>query len=260
MSGTVDTDAGTLLAARRAYSDAPARPAVAALPTAQAEVVKRFTPLVLRIAKRVRRRTGFLVELDDLMCEGMIGLLQAAERFDPARAIEFEHLASVRVQGAMLDSLRRLDPMSQRRRREARKVRAMEEKLATVLGRAATADEMARALGLPLDDYHKLALECATTPPVSLDDMTADIRGPGIGQDEMAIDKERATALKAQIEQLPERQRLVLSLIYYNELSQKEVSTVLGVTEARVSQLHKEALDRLRKRILGANRPGESAW
>ena len=258
---TLDASATTLLAARHAYAtEAPSKPPVAALPTAQSEVVKRFTPLVLRIAKRVRRRTGFLVELDDLMCEGMIGLLQAAERFDPSRAIEFEHLASVRVQGAMLDSLRRLDPLSQRRRREARKVRTTEEKLSAALGRPATAEEMARALGLPLDDYHKLAQEVATTPPVSLDDMTGEVRSGGANQEETTFDKERSAQMKAQIEQLPEKQRLVLSLVYYNELSQKEVATVLGVTEARVSQLHKEALERLRKKLAVTVRAGEEAW
>ncbi|MFT5431855.1 MAG: DNA-directed RNA polymerase specialized sigma subunit, partial [Myxococcota bacterium] len=84
------------------------------------DLVRKHASLVLRIARKVRRRTGYAVELDDLVCEGTIGLLQAAERFDPDRETDFEHLASVRVHGAMLDALRRLDPLSQRRRREAR--------------------------------------------------------------------------------------------------------------------------------------------
>lgn len=253
---TLQTDATTTLAARMAYGvSAPKRRETPGL--SAEEVVRRYAPLVYRIAKRVRRRTGFLVDLDDLVCEGTIGLLQAAERFDPSRALDFEHLASVRVQGAMLDSLRRLDPLSQRRRREARRVRSTEEKLATALGRPPTAEEMARALGMELDDYHRLHQEISTTTPMSIDDMTGEVRCDGERQDARCEDLQRSSRLKEHIEQLPEKQRLVLSLVYFNELSQKEVAQVLGVTEARVSQLHKEALERLRKRLRGAAAAGD---
>ena len=114
-------EAAKVAAAQRAYANAGRSPTAPAPGTLDREaLVKKHAALVLRIARRVRRRTGYVVELDDLICEGTIGLLQAAERFDPSRETDFEHLASVRVHGAMLDSLRRLDPLSQRRRREAR--------------------------------------------------------------------------------------------------------------------------------------------
>ncbi|MFT7622622.1 MAG: RNA polymerase sigma factor for flagellar operon FliA [Myxococcota bacterium] len=224
------------------------------------EIVEKYSPLVYRIAKRVRRRTGYAVELDDLVCEGVIGLLQAAERFDADRETEFEHLASVRVHGAMLDALRRLDPLSQRRRREARKHQGIRHKLEMALNREPTALEMSEALGLDLEQYHKLSQELATQAPVSLDDMALEPKGNEQAPDSLAAASERGERMKESIETLPEKQKVVLSLIYYNELSQKEVAQVLEVTEARISQIHKEALERLRRKLRSAARPGEDAW
>ncbi len=246
-------------AARRAYGSATpdARPHA----VDKAELVKKHAGLVLRIARRVRRRTGYAVELDDLVCEGTIGLLQAAERFDPARETDFEHLASVRVHGAMLDALRRLDPLSQRRRREARKHQRLRERLEGELGRPPAPEEMAEALGVDLDEYFHLAEELATQAPLSLDEIGADIRDGAATRQDLALHaKDRSARIKEVIETLPEKQRLVMSLVYYNELSQKEVASVLGVTEARVSQLHKEAIERLRKRLSSSAKPNEDAW
>ena len=256
-------EASRIAAARRAYggSEPAARQAAPKAPSLdREELVKKHASLVLRIARKVRRRTGYAVELDDLICEGTIGLLQAAERFDPARETDFEHLASVRVHGAMLDALRRLDPLSQRRRREARRHQKVHEKLETALGRAPTPEEMAEALEMDLEDYYRLNNELSTQTPMSLDDMGIDVRDQAVRQDQTVHAKERAAKIKGLIEGLPERQRLVLSMVYYNELSQKEVARVLGVTEARISQLHKEALGRLRKRLASAARPNEDAW
>ncbi len=245
--------------ARRAYAKAPAirGPSLETPPRDLEALVKQYAPLVYRIAKKVRRRTGFMVELDDLVCEGTIGLLQAAERFDPARAVDFEHLASVRVHGAMLDSLRRLDPLSQRRRRETRKVRAAEQKLEGLLGRPATAEEVARTLGITVEDYLSLAQDCAACPPTAVEDIANEVGDPRPISDVAVETSQRGLLVREQIEALPERMRLVLSLVYFHELSQKEVANVLEVTEARVSQLHKEALERLRKRLIGSVKPGE---
>lgn len=250
-------------AARRAYgnkeSGAKAKTRMG-LDLSPDELVRRYSPLVYRIAKRVRRRTGYAVELDDLVCEGTIGLLQAAERFDKSRETEFEHLASVRVHGAMLDSLRRLDPLSQRRRREAKKHQKMQRKLESALSRTPTAPEMAEALGMELDDYYKISTELQTQPPVSLDDMVGEIRGKSESPHEGAQALELRDLMKGMMETLGERHKLVLSLIYYNELSQKDVSQVLEVTEARISQIHKEALDKLKRKMKSTARMGEEAW
>ncbi len=251
-------EAARFQAARRAYGSAP-EPRSHVVD--KAELVRKHAALVLRIARRVRRRTGYAVELDDLVCEGTIGLLQAAERFDPARETDFEHLASVRVHGAMLDSLRRLDPLSQRRRREARKHQRMRERLEGELGRPPQPEEMATALGVPMDEYYRLAEELSMQAPLSLDELGSDIRDGTAGRQDLALHaKDRSARIKEVIETLPEKQRLVLSLVYYNELSQKEVATVLAVTEARVSQLHKEAIERLRKRLTSTSKPNEDAW
>ena len=136
------------LAARRAYGPSQEEAAEVKGPAVRVssdELVRKYSPLVYRIAKRVRRRTGYAVELEELVCEGTIGLLQAAERFDHRLDTDFEHLASVRVQGAMLDALRRLDPLSQRRRREARRHNEVRRKLENGLGRSPADDEMAQA-------------------------------------------------------------------------------------------------------------------
>jgi len=261
-------EAARVAAAQRAYtSNAGAdsakrasRPSGSVDTPSRDDLVKKHAALVLRIARKVRRRTGYAVELDDLVCEGTIGLLQAAERFDPDRETDFEHLASVRVHGAMLDALRRLDPLSQRRRREARRHQKTAEKLERTLGRAPTAIEMAEALGMELDVYYKLNNELSAQTPMSLDDMGIDVRDKTVRQDHTVHARQRHERMKELIEGLPERQRLVLSMVYYNELSQKEVARVLGVTEARISQLHKEALGRLKKRLASAARPDEDAW
>ncbi|MBT9555139.1 MAG: FliA/WhiG family RNA polymerase sigma factor [Myxococcales bacterium] len=244
-------------AARRAYTTTePVAP-----PVDRKALVQKHAALVLRIARRVRRRTGYAVELDDLVCEGTIGLLQAAERFDPARETDFEHLASVRVHGAMLDALRRLDPLSQRRRREARKHQKMRERLQSELGRAPSAEEMASALGVELDEYFRLDEELGAQQPISIEEAGVDVRDHTCPEADLVIHaRDRSAKIKEVIQTLPEKQRLVLSLVYYSELSQKEVAHVLGVTEARVSQLHKEAVERLRKRLNGLAFPAEDAW
>jgi RNA polymerase sigma factor for flagellar operon FliA len=252
-------EANRRMAAKRAY-EGPEQGADEKKTMSQEELVKRHSPLVLRIAKRVRRRTGYAVELDDLVCEGVIGLLQAAERFDPSRETDFEHLASVRVQGAMLDSLRRLDPLSQRRRRTARQFRDTQEKLLAALGRQPNSEEMAQALDLELDHYHRLSSELAAAPPISLDDMSTELRSKSPSQEFTVHQMEVSNHLKEQIGTLPEKQQKVLGLIYFNELSQKEVAEILKVTEARISQLHKEALGRLRKRMRNKAKPEEDAW
>ena len=119
---------------------------------------------------------------------------------------------------------------------------------------------MARELGLELDDYFRLSNELSAQPPMSLDDIGMDVRADAQRADQTVHEKQRAARIKDMIDGLPERQRLVLSMVYYNELSQKEVAKVLGVTEARISQLHKEALGRLRKRLKSGARVGEDAW
>ena len=251
------------LAARRAYGPAKDETADVKKPVVRVssdELVRKYSPLVYRIAKRVRRRTGYAVELEELVCEGTIGLLQAAERFDHRLDTDFEHLASVRVQGAMLDALRRLDPLSQRRRREARRHNEVRRKLENGLGRSPADDEMAQALGMELDDYFKLSAELATPIPVRFEDVMGEARTESRTPEMLFRNQERAAQIKAEIMTLNERAKLVLSLIYFEELSQKEAAQVLQVTEARVSQLHKEALEKLRRRMKLRCRVDEDAW
>ena len=130
-----------------------------------------------------------------------------------------------------------------------------------MLGRAPTPQEMATELGVDLEEFFRLNEELSTQAPLSLDELGVDIKDGGLARQDLVIHaRNRSIRIKEIVETLPEKQKLVLSLVYFNELSQKEVAQVLGVTEARVSQLHKEALDRLKKRMQSLAKPNEDAW
>ena len=219
------------------------------------ELVMQHAPLVKRIACHMMARLPAHVSLDDLVQAGMLGLLDAARRYTAGRGASFETYAGIRIRGAILDELRRNDwlPRSvHRRTREvARKVREIEARD----GRAARAEDVAAALGLNADEYGNLLVEIASAKMFSLEELrgerselpeeTDDESAPGA---EIERSEMRA-ALAKQVDGLPEREKLVLSLYYERELNLREIGEVLGVTESRVCQIHAQALVRLRARM-----------
>ena len=221
------------------------------------QLVVRHAPLVKRIACHMMARLPANVMLDDLVQAGMLGLLDAARRYTSSRGASFETYAGIRIRGAILDELRRNDwlPRSvHRRTREvARAVRAVEARD----GRAARAEDVAAELGMSAAAYGDLLLEIASARLFSLEELrgerdelpeeTDDRAAPAA---ELERDEMRA-ALAGQIEGLPEREKLVLSLYYERELNMREIGEVLGVTESRVCQIHGQALVRLRARMAG---------
>ena len=232
---------------------------------ARERLVVAYSPLVKFIAGRMSAGLPSHVEEADLISYGLLGLIGAIERFDPDREIKFETFAVARVKGAIIDELRSLDWVPRSVRARARDVERAHAALEAELQRAPTDEEMAEKLKISVDEFHDALLEIANSSVLALDDLWtfADPEGGGgqvsvldTIQDPNAIDPEteaHASELKDRladaIESLPERERLVIALYYYENLTLREIGEVLGVTESRVSQLHTKAVLALRSRF-----------
>jgi RNA polymerase sigma factor for flagellar operon FliA len=232
---------------------------------ARERLVVAYSPLVKFIAGRMASGLPSHVEEADLISYGLLGLIGAIERFDPDREIKFETFAVARVKGAIIDELRSLDWVPRSVRARARDVEKAHAKLEGRLQRAPTDEEMAEQLEMSVDEFQDSLLAIANSSVLALDDLWtfADPEGGG-GQisvldtlhDPGAIDpeveaqaSEQKDRLADAIESLPERERLVVALYYYENLTLREIGEVLGVTESRVSQLHTKAVLALRSRF-----------
>ena len=232
---------------------------------ARERLVVAYSPLVKFIAGRMASGLPSHVEEADLISYGLLGLIGAIERFDPDREIKFETFAVARVKGAIIDELRSLDWVPRSVRARARDVEKAHAKLEAELQRSPTDEEMAEQLKMTVEEFQDSLLEIANSSVLALDDLWtfADPEGGG-GQisvldtihDPSAVDPEteaQASEVKDRladaIESLPERERLVIALYYYENLTLREIGEVLGVTESRVSQLHTKAVIGLRSRF-----------
>jgi RNA polymerase sigma factor FliA len=219
-------------------------------------LVMRHAELVKRIAYHLAGKLPPSVEVNDLIQAGMLGLLEAAGHYTADRGASFETYAGIRIRGAMLDALRKLDWAPRSVHRKARAAASAIRELEAELGREARDVEVAQRMGVPLDEYHRVLQDAASCRVASLDEAN--------GEDDSLIshaadDKHdpfrdaseegfRAALMRA-IKELPERERLVMSMYYDNELNLKEIGAVLKVTESRVCQLHGQALVRLKARL-----------
>ncbi len=223
------------------------------------EMVQKYAPLVQNIAYRLVGRFPASVDVEDLMSVGMLGLIDAVDRYEPERDDSFAAYAGLRIRGAIIDELRQLDwaPRSLRQRmHEAEKAR---RDLLSELGREPTEQEVADAMSLNLDQYRTMKRKASNLAVVSFEDMGS--RGdegrdilqvlPGDSVDPAeALENQCVTEQLAKaIGELPEKEKTVITLYYYHELTLKEIGKVLGVTESRVSQLHTKALKRLDKKM-----------
>ena len=232
---------------------------------ARERLVVAYSPLVKFIAGRVASGLPSHVEEGDLISYGLIGLIGAIERYDLDREIKFETFAVARIKGAIIDELRSLDWVPRSVRSRAREVEKAHAKLEAELQRSPSDEEMASELGASVEEFRDILLEIANSSVLALDDLWtfADPEGGGgqisvldTIQDPNAIDPEaeaHTSELKDRladaIESLPERERLVIALYYYENLTLREIGEVLGVTESRVSQLHTKAVLGLRSRF-----------
>ncbi len=234
---------------------------------ARERLVVAYSPLVKFIAGRMASGLPSHVEEADLVSYGLLGLIGAIERYELDRDVKFETFAVARVKGAIIDELRSLDWVPRSVRSRARDIEKANAALEAELGRAPTDEEMAARLEMEVEDFHDALLEIANSSVLALDDLWtfADPEGGG-GQisvldtirDPRAADPEaeaQTTELKDRladaIESLPERERLVVALYYYENLTLREIGEILGVTESRVSQLHTKAVLSLRSRFQG---------
>jgi RNA polymerase sigma factor for flagellar operon FliA len=206
--------------------------------------------LVKFLALRIAARLPANVELSDLVNDGVIGLLDATEKYDPARGVRFRTYAESRVRGAILDGLRRKDWRPRSVRLMQRQLDETLVELSTRLQRPSDEEEVATAMRLDLRTYRSLLRDVNTGPLLSLDDLPEDsdptVSTRGHLPDEPLVQRDLLEALADEILRLPERERRILGLYYHEALNMKEVGAVLGVTESRVCQLHSQATARLR--------------
>jgi RNA polymerase sigma factor FliA len=226
-------------------------------------LILTYAPLVKFVAGRLGSNLPSHVDEQDLVSYGLLGLIGAIERFDPDREIKFETYAIARIKGAIIDELRSLDWVPRSVRSKARDVEKVHSVLENQLGRAPNEEEMATKLGVSVEDFRNTLLEIANSSVLALDDLwtVADgdggqvslldtIRDPHAVDPEDAIDTvELKDRLAEAIESLPDRERLVIALYYYETLTLREIGEVLGVTESRVSQLHTKAVLGMRSHL-----------
>jgi RNA polymerase sigma factor FliA len=221
--------------------------------------VREYTPLVRRLAHQMIARLPANVEFDDMVQTGMMGLMDAASRFEVTHGTQFEVYAAQRIRGAMLDELRANDWMPRSARKSQRDIDGAIHRLEGRLMRAPVEAEIAAELGVPLAEYQELLNGARGAQLVYLDDLGARSDEEDFlerhlvidGQEPAAIlrDKRFREALVAAIDELPEREKLLMGLYHEQEMNLREIGAVMGVTESRVCQLHSQALARLRSKL-----------
>lgn len=224
------------------------------------QMVDRYLPLVRRMAHHLIAKLPASVQLDDLIQAGLIGLMDAIGRFEEGQGAQFETYATQRIRGSMLDELRQNDWLPRGLRQSQRRIEVALQKTEQTLGRPPTENEMAQAMGLPLDEYQALLFEARGTQLIYYEDYEdEDGNATGFLDRQMKDDDSDPLsslnddrfkqALIQAIEVLPEREKLVMGLYYEQELNFREIAAVLTVTESRVCQLHSQAIARLRVKM-----------
>ena len=226
----------------------------------RSQLVTQYAPLVKRIAFHLMAKLPASVQVDDLIQNGMLGLLDALGRYEEGLGAQFETYAVQRIRGSMLDGLRENDWLPRGIRREMRRVEAAIHKLGHEHGRQPSEKELAASLGMSLDDYQKLLLEARGHQLVYLEDLSdagdedyldRHFASPTLEPLAALEDASMRAALVQAIGALPEREKLMMALYYEQDLNLREIGEVMGVTESRVCQLHCQAIARLRAAVVG---------
>lgn len=219
------------------------------------DFVTRYAPLVQRIAYHLKSRLPDSVLIDDLLQSGMMGLLEASGKFNDSKGASFETYAGIRIRGAMIDDIRRGDWVPRSVHKNARAIAAAITQIEQNTGQTATDHQIAEILDITLDKYHRILKDAANGHIFAFDEL-------GVTEDYLTAsnsssnepynglrDEKFRVSLKEAIETLPEREKLILALYYDEELNLKEIGEVIGVSESRVSQIHSQAMVRLKSRM-----------
>ncbi|NRA04213.1 MAG: FliA/WhiG family RNA polymerase sigma factor [Myxococcales bacterium] len=225
------------------------------------QIVIEHGSLIRYIVNRIAVRLPSHIDLDDLHSTGVIGLMDAIDKYDPTKNCRFKTYAEFRIKGAILDQLRALDWVPRSVRQKSRRLDTATNEVEQRLGRAATEDEVADSLGLDLDELHLMINQVRGISIVNLDELRSAGEGNGpiyadVFEDVKAENpyttlksRELCAAIGGCIAELPEKERLVMSLYYYEDLNMKEIGQVLSITESRVCQIHTKAVGRLRSKL-----------
>jgi RNA polymerase sigma factor for flagellar operon FliA len=234
----------------------------------KSHLVEAYAPLVKRIAYHLMSKLPASVQVEDVIQNGMIGLLDAINRYEDDLGAQFETYAVQRIRGAMLDGLREDDWLPRSLRRDMRRIEEAIHNLEQHNGRQPSETELAQALDVSLADYQRMLQDARGHQLVYFEDFSASDGDSfferNIGDEEsnplaLLEDASMRSTLVRAIEDLPEREKLVMSFYYDEELNLREIGAVLGVTESRVCQLHSQAVARLRSRMLGATKAAPAA-
>ena len=224
-------------------------------------LIEKYTPLVKYVAGRLAMNMPNNVEIDDLESYGIFGLLDAIEKYDETRNVKFETYASTRIRGAIIDGLRATDWVPRSVRSKARRLEEQIQQLTNTLGRNPTDNEIAVSLEVSEEQYFEILDQVKSASLLSLDEhvgseksddaisMVDLIADPGEDVDHTILHNESLAELAAAIDELSERERLVISLYYHDELTLKEIGHVLEVSESRISQIHTKAILTLRSKL-----------
>lgn len=227
-------------------------------PEIKEELILKYAPLVKFVAGRIGIYFGGNVEYDDLVSYGIFGLIDAIEKFDIDKGVKFETYASLRIRGAIIDSVRNLDWIPRSLRQKSKEIEKLYAEIEHELGHTATDEDVAKKLGVSVEEFAKMLNDINITSLVSLDEFLEQNYDHGISPKETSKDlqpegyiekNEIKNILGRSIDLLPEKEKLVISLYYYEDLTLKEISAIMNVSESRISQLHTKAILRLKGRL-----------
>jgi RNA polymerase sigma factor FliA len=224
------------------------------------EIVHKYLPLVKYVAGKISVNLPSHVEINDLINEGILGLIDAISKYDDSRGVKFETYATTRISGAILDALRAMDWVPRAVRQKARELERVFATLENEIGRVPEDEEIAKAMGLKLKEYHTLLLKVRGTSILSLEEFLPNEKGHDVALLDTLKDSgpdpthqvesaEVKAALAQAVEALPQQERTVISLYYFEGLTLKDIKSVLSVSESRVSQIHAQAVIRLRSKL-----------
>jgi RNA polymerase sigma factor for flagellar operon FliA len=224
------------------------------------QLIMDYSPLIRFVAQRIASRLPSNIDIEDLISSGVIGLMDAIDKYDPSRDNKFKTYAEFRIRGAILDELRSQDWVPRSVRDKAKKLDRMSQDLEQKFGRKPTDDELSQALGMAIDEFFHMNAKVKGVQLLSIDDfggtngnaerrsLLESLENPNSKNPFTQLRNASARdILRRHIDELPEKQKLVLQLYYFEDLNLKEIGRILEVTESRVSQLHTQAIEKLKR-------------